>query len=82
MAMDVNSPEAAMWSENMRLKSKLDLCMIGGNHLASHLIGQLGGDFATRYPPSMSEQDALQQLGPHYDCWTCWSCIMRARDNQ
>ena len=63
-----------------RLRAALELCMVGGNHLANELIGKLGGGFATRYPPSMSEQDALHQLGPQYDCWTCWSCIMRARE--
>lgn len=65
--------------ESERLWAALDLCMVGGNHLANHLIGHLGGDFAMRYPPSTNEQDAQHQLGSQYDCWTCWAAIMRAR---
>jgi hypothetical protein len=56
--------------------------LIGGNHLANVLIGRLGGNFSTRFPPTMAHNDALEGIRDVeiYDVWCCWAAIMRARD--
>lgn len=56
--------------------------MVGGNHLASCLIGSLGGGFAAKFPPSMNSTDALHAIVSisTYDVWCCWKSIMNARD--
>jgi hypothetical protein len=55
--------------------------LIGGNHLASFLIGKLGGDFAVRFPPTMPVEQAVEAIDDTdvLDVWICWSAIMRAR---
>lgn len=62
--------------------------MIGGNHLASALVHNVGPDFAQRFPPTADPQaviDALREEGKAgngqiiYDAWVAWAAIMRAR---
>lgn len=55
---------------------------VGGNHLASILIGKLGPDFASKYPPDLDTDSALRMLcaTTEYDVWCCWAAIMRARN--
>lgn len=62
-------------------REALERTMIGGNHLATVLIGQLGAGFAERYPPEMDPQDALRTLcaTDTYEIWCCWRAIMLAR---
>lgn len=62
-------------------RDALERTMIGGNHLATVLIGQLGAGFAERYPPEMDPQDALRTLcaTDTYEIWCCWRAIMLAR---
>ena len=64
-----------------QLLAALKLVMIGGNHLASVLIGQLGGDFAAFFPPDLDHEIALRVLGAtdEYEVWCCWAAIMTAR---
>lgn len=64
--------------------------LIGGNHLASSLIGTLGPDFAERFPPDMpydEVREGIAQARLRYeslswtvvlDMWTAWAAIMRA----
>lgn len=55
--------------------------LIGGNHLANVLIGRLGPDFSTRFPPTMKAGYAVTAMdNDTYDVWCCWAAIMRARD--
>lgn len=67
---------------HIRDHSPLDLCMVGGNHLASALIGKLGPDFHERYPPGSDAGKARKEIGDQvlYDAWCCWSMIMIARE--
>lgn len=62
--------------------------MIGGNHLASALVHNIGPEFAERFPPERDSQSVFAalrdggQLGNGhivYDAWVCWAAIMRAR---
>jgi hypothetical protein len=64
-----------------RLEEALDLTMVGGNHLATVLIGKLGAGFAEEFPPDLDQELALRMLcaTDTYDVWCCWSAIMRAR---
>jgi hypothetical protein len=54
---------------------------IGGNSLASYLIGLLGPKHEA-FPPYQTPYDqALKTLGPvNYDAWLCWAVIMRVGD--
>jgi hypothetical protein len=60
--------------------------MIGGNHLASALIHNIGADFNERFPPNAAPEEVLSALTAEgkagtgnivYDCWVAWSAIMR-----
>ncbi len=62
--------------------------MIGGNHLASALVHNLGPDFSERFPPTANAQAVYNTLNAElklgkgsivYDAWVCWAAIMRAR---
>lgn len=53
--------------------------MIGGNHLASALIGLLGAGFPS-YPTPYQEARKFFTDIDHYDAWICWKIIMEARD--
>lgn len=58
----------------------IEQIMVGGNHLASYLVGNLGGDFATHYPPDAKVSKVRKALSANdYDVWCCWAAIMRAR---
>lgn len=65
-----------------RLRVALELTMVGGNHLASVLVGNLGPGFALRYPPDTDHEMALRGIcaTDNYEIWCCWSAIMRARE--
>jgi hypothetical protein len=65
----------ALLAENARLREALKRCMVGGNHLATHI--DLNGP-GWRGSPT----DALQYYGAGlpYDAWCCWHAIMQARE--
>lgn len=69
-------------ASHIKHMSPLELCMVGGNHLASALIGELGPDFSDRYPPGSDAEKAYAEIGNQvlYDAWCCWSMIMLARE--
>lgn len=59
--------------------------LVGGNHLATVLIGWLGPDFSYRFTPYMDADAAREKIieayGTNaYDVWCCWRAIMLARD--
>lgn len=70
------------------MKDPLAGILIGGNHLASALVHNIGADFSERFPPD-ADPDVVRnwlwnegRLGPGaivYDAWVCWAAIMRAR---
>ena len=68
--------------EAAQLRAALDMCLTGGNHIASQLVERLGGGFAERFPPDMAHIDALEAIGAtvEYDMWCCWSAMMQVRD--
>jgi len=63
------------------LRSALESVMVGGNHLANMLIGQIGAGFAESFPPDMDHETALRQLcaTDAYAVWCCWRAMMNAR---
>lgn len=66
------------------LAAALELCMVGGNHIASALISALGAGFTDDI---VSADQALEVLWGRradtddmlYDVWMCWRAIMDAR---
>ena len=64
------------------MREALDLCLVGGNHIASVLIGRLGGGFAGALSPDASHEFARSRIPDldTYEIWCCWSAIMRARE--
>src|SRR3990167_6130191 len=68
--------------EICRLTKAIEIIEVGGNHLANILIGKLGGNFASEYPPDLDQESALRRLcaTDTYDVWTCWAAIMRAKE--
>lgn len=79
--LEVHPADARLIAAAPDMLSALNDVMVGGNHLASILVGKLGGDFATKYPSDLDPQDALRLLSAtiEYDVWCCWAAIMRAR---
>jgi hypothetical protein len=73
---------ARLEAENERMREALEKALIGGNHIASQLIGRLGGGFSEDYPPDMDSETVLTRLGPtvEYDMWCAWSAGMQARE--
>lgn len=75
MAARTDLPSAVR--EIQRLRGLFQQIMIGGNHLATHLIGsssKLPNDFK-------SYEEARDEEGMAYaDCWVAWRKIMDARD--
>ena len=75
----------ALDAERGRLREALNLVLTGGNHIASVLIGELGGGFSGRFPPTADHDEVRRQMGfdgiDHdvYEIWCCWNAIMRAR---
>lgn len=75
---------AAVWNRRVArtqtaeietLRAALGECLIGGNHLATHLLSE--------HPPyTASCDDALEYYGAgwRYDVWCCWRALMRARE--
>ena len=58
-----------------RLEAALRLCIIGGNHLHTH-IDPDGPDWRAEPDAGFKHYGA----GLAYDAWCCWRAIMRARD--
>ena len=71
----------ALRAEVARMRDAVDSVMVGGNHLANVLIGNLGAGFAERFPPDMDHETALRSLcaTDNYDVRCCWSSMMLAR---
>ena len=65
-----------------KVKEALERVLIGGNHLATVLIKNVGADFADKCPPDMEHEDALRILcaTDEYEIWCCWNAIMNARE--
>ena len=60
-------------------REALDRIMIGGNHLASALIGILG----PKFPESGSTREQVEaaiKSGDFRDLWVCWDVIMQERE--
>lgn len=76
--------QAASEAARAALVAALDRCMIGGNHIASALIGAIGPGFPERFT---STDQALEELWGKradtddmvYEVWQCWRSIMEAR---
>lgn len=76
-----------MWkpSEATVYERAIETMLVGGNHLASVLIGELGGGFADRFPPTADHEEVRRQMAfdgiDHdvYEIWCCWNAIMSAR---
>lgn len=71
-------------AEAVRLAKALDWCMVGGNSLASALIGALGGDMPSQFENSDQALEALWGKRADtddmlYEAWTCWKVMMEAR---
>lgn len=72
----------------LALQKALDTALIGGNHLASNLIGILGAGikyFPPKGTPHEEVQKKLRKRFPHtwigiYEQWCAWNCCMEARD--
>lgn len=66
----------------------LDTALIGGNHLASNLIGILGAsekNFPLKGTDHEKVRIVLSERFPHtwigiYEQWCAWNCCMQARD--
>lgn len=64
------------------LEDCLDHCMVGGNHIASNLIGLIGDP--CKYKTCEEAQKGIAEHFPHtwigiYEQWCCWHSIMEAR---
>jgi hypothetical protein len=59
----------------------IDAALVGGNHLASLLIGWLGADFPEWYPVTDDPRSVAERMGygPAFDVWCGWRGIMRLR---
>jgi hypothetical protein len=79
----IDDLSADLRSQNARLMEALELCMVGGNHLANYLIGACGAGFVDDYPAGSNPEEIMVAFGPQnnrdYDVWCCWDAIMRAR---
>lgn len=65
-----------------KVEEVLECTLIGGNHLATVLIKNIGADFADKCPPDMEHEDALRILcaTDEYEVWCCWAAIMNAKE--
>jgi hypothetical protein len=65
-------------------EAALELALTGGNHIANQLIGMVGADFASKYPPDMDVWQVAEKLADPvaHDLWCCWSAMMRARSTR
>ena len=57
------------------LKRRLEICMIGGNHLANYLLGK--NIIPDRIKTHLEAQEQLNN--DDYDVWCCWNALMEAR---
>ena len=71
-----------MMNKLQKVQEALERVLIGGNHLATVLIKNVGADFADKCPPDMEHEDALRILcaTDEYEIWCCWNAIMNARE--
>lgn len=85
---EIVSEMERLGAEVARKDAALHDLMVGGNHIASGLVMNLGADFSTRFPFDAAPQAVyswLQEegkLGPGhalYDMWCCWAAMMKAR---
>ncbi len=60
-------------------RESLDRIFVGGNHLASAMIGLIGADHPS-YGASLEEGRRLIPNVDYYDLWVCWRTLMRERD--
>ncbi len=60
-------------------KEALCTIFIGGNHLASALIGFYGPDLPEYQTPPEEARQYFSDTNL-YDCWVCWRTIMLVRD--
>ena len=69
-------------NEIAALRQALNIAFTGGNHIASELIGMLGGGFCDKYPKGSRHEDVLRNLHAttEYELWCAWDALMRARD--
>jgi hypothetical protein len=67
----------ALRAENDKLRTALEQVMVGGNHLASYLIGH---DETMSFHKWAAYEVALEKKGVDVaDVWVCWRTIMNAR---
>ncbi len=80
MPQHIDEGELARELDYVELREAMDAVMVGGNHLANYLIGNLGAGFATEWPPHSKPAKVRKALSANdYDVWCCWAAIMRAR---
>ncbi len=65
-------------SELDELRSSMDQILIGGNHLASALMGMLSVFPSYETDPEVA-RSAIFDVNK-YDAWVCWRTIMLVRD--
>jgi hypothetical protein len=66
-------------SESRAVES-LRRIFVGGNHLATALVGLLGPNFPTYQTSLETARGAIEDGGDHYDVWVAWRTIMIERD--
>jgi hypothetical protein len=72
--------------ETSTLEDCLVECMIGGNSLASNLIGILGPGFHARFKDAYQAGEELHKTYPPdrayeiYEQWLCWHALMKAQE--
>ena len=71
-----------MKTELETLEDCLDRCMIGGNHIASNLVGFIN---PTKYKTCEEAREGIAERFPFtwigiYEQWCCWHCLMQARE--
>lgn len=68
-------------NEIAALREAINLALVGGNHIASELIGRVGAGFSDEFPPDADPETVLRRLHAtvEYEMWCAWSALMRAR---
>lgn len=69
----------------LALQKALETALIGGNHIASNLIGLIG--MPDKYSTTEEAMHDLATMPEHtvtwmneYEQWCCWKSMMKARD--
>lgn len=68
------------------LEDCLDRCMIGGNSIASNLIGILGPGFHARFKDASQAREELyaeydeERAYEIYEQWLCWHALGQAKE--